>query len=168
MKHFIGHFAVAFFVATVLLSAMTAVAQSPEPLNPEVPPEKPGGREKVIGAIKEPKVAFVSPKEGDVVKAKFKAKFSVEGMKVKAAGAMDVGSGHHHVIVDGGPIPKGQVVPKDDKNLHFGKGETEAWIDLSKVKQGDHTLTLQFADGAHKSYGPELSQTINITVIKVK
>ncbi|MEU2427515.1 DUF4399 domain-containing protein [Streptomyces sp. NPDC007851] len=28
--------------------------------------------------------------------------------------------------------------------------------------EGRHTLTLQFADGAHRSYGPEVSHTITV------
>ncbi len=58
-------------------------------------------------------------------------------------------------------MPAGEVIPADDKHLHFGKGQSEAEV---KLTPGPHTLTLQFADGAHRSYGPELSKTIKITV----
>jgi hypothetical protein len=44
----------------------------------------------------------------------------------------------------------GQVIPFDDKDLDFGKGQSEAEITLPP---GRHTLTLQFADGGHRSYG---------------
>ena len=70
-------------------------------------------------------------------------------------------SGHHHLIVDGRPVPPGQPVPFDDKDLHFGKGQTEAQITLPP---GRHTLTLQFADGGHRSYGPKWSATITVNV----
>ncbi|MBP6707250.1 MAG: DUF4399 domain-containing protein, partial [Achromobacter sp.] len=33
-----------------------------------------------------------------------------------------------------------------------------------KLAPGKHTLTMQFADGAHRSYGPDLSSTISVTV----
>jgi hypothetical protein len=53
------------------------------------------------------------------------------------------------------------VIPKDAQHLHFGKGQTTAIIDLP---HGKHRLTLQFADGIHRSYGSKLSATIEITV----
>ncbi|OQW48829.1 MAG: rod shape-determining protein RodA [Proteobacteria bacterium SG_bin7] len=106
-------------------------------------------------------VDFVSPKDGDETQSKISLKFSVSGMDVKPAGVMSEKTGHHHLIVDGKPIPKGTPVPKDEKNLHFGKGESETTLTLPK---GKHTLTLQFADGAHLSYGEAWSKTITITV----
>lgn len=113
------------------------------------------------GALIEPRVFFIGLKDGAKVKSPLKIKFGVKGMKVEKAGAPIPGSGHHHLIIDGGPTPKGTVVPKDDKHLHFGDGQTETTIKLDK---GRHTLTMQFADGAHSSYGEELSDTIVIEV----
>ena len=54
-----------------------------------------------------------------------------------------------------------EVIPADDKHLHFGKGQTETMV---KLPPGKHTLMLQFADGAHKSYGPGMSAKIEVTV----
>jgi hypothetical protein len=108
-------------------------------------------------------VMFVSPKDGATVHSPVIVKMAIMGMKVRPAGEdpNDKTTGHHHIIVDGASIPAGQVIPNDAKHLHYGKGQTEAKLDL---KPGDHTLTLQLADGAHRSYGPELSQTIKIHV----
>jgi Domain of unknown function (DUF4399) len=91
------------------------------------------------------------------------AEFGVDGLRVRPAGEgpLDHASGHHHLIIDGRPIPLGQTVPADDKHLHFGKGETQAQITLPP---GRHTLTLQFADGAHRSYGPKWAATIRVNV----
>lgn len=113
------------------------------------------------GALVEPRVFFIGLKDGAKVKSPLKIKFGVKGMKVEKSGAPIPGSGHHHLIIDGGPTPKGTVVPKDDKHLHFGDGQTETIVKLDK---GRHTLTLQFADGAHSSYGEELSDTIVVDV----
>ena len=55
----------------------------------------------------------------------------------------------------------GTVVPKDDTHLHYGQAQTEAQLMLTP---GPHTLTMQFADGAHMSYGPQMASTIKITV----
>jgi hypothetical protein len=87
--------------------------------------------------------------------------FGVDGMKVAPAGTMTEGTGHHHLLIDGKPLPKGEVIPANDKSLHFGKGQTETDLTLPP---GDHTLTLQFGDGAHRSYGPEMSKTITVHV----
>ncbi len=53
------------------------------------------------------------------------------------------------------------MIPATDHSLHFGKAQTETDV---KLPPGQHTLTLQLGDGAHRSYGPELSSTITINV----
>lgn len=78
-----------------------------------------------------------------------------------AGGKLDKNSGHHHLIIDGGPIGEGKVIPTDDKHLHFGKAQTSAKV---KLQKGRRKLTLQFADGAHRSFGPEWSSTIFVDV----
>ncbi|MFJ9369570.1 DUF4399 domain-containing protein [Nocardia sp. NPDC101769] len=84
-------------------------------------------------------------------------KFGVEGMQVRPAGDMTPNTGHHSLLIDGRPVPKGDVVPAGERSLCYGRAQTETEI---KIPPGQHTLTLQFADGAHRSYGPELSTTI--------
>ncbi len=106
-------------------------------------------------------VHFVSPADGATVAQAFQVQMGVEGMAVQPAGALKEGTGHHHLVVDGGPIAAGQPVPADATHLHFGKGQTETTL---KLAPGKHTLTLQFADGQHRSYGPDLSQTITVNV----
>ena len=106
-------------------------------------------------------VSFVEPKDGATVSNPVHVVFGVDGMKIAPAGTMTEGTGHHHLIIDGQPLPKGQVIPANDKSLHFGKGQTETDLTLPP---GDHTLTLDFGDGAHRSYGPEMSKTITIHV----
>jgi hypothetical protein len=110
-------------------------------------------------------VEFLSIKENQTFKSPFKIKMKVNGLKVRPAGedVQDKKSGHHHIIINRGPIPEGQVIPADEKHIHFGKGQTEAELTLPP---GDYSLTLQFANGAHISYGPELSKTIKIKVVR--
>jgi hypothetical protein len=114
------------------------------------------------------KVFFVSPSDGAEVKGaltdgkvKVPVKMGVANIVVQPAGEVVKGTGHHHIIVDGAGIPLGTVVPKDETHLHYGKGQTEAELVLPP---GEHSLTLQFADGIHLSYGPALSSTIKIKV----
>ncbi|MBL4687129.1 MAG: DUF4399 domain-containing protein [Nannocystaceae bacterium] len=109
------------------------------------------------------KVFFVSPKDGATVPTKFKVEMGVEGKTVKPAGATerDPLFGHHHILIDGSPIADLTVVPKNEKHLHYGDGSTDTILLLTP---GAHTLTLQFADGSHRSYGPDWATTIKVTV----
>lgn len=106
-------------------------------------------------------VSLLTPKDGAVVSSPFDVKFGVTGMEVKPAGDMIVNTGHHHLLINADSIPAGAAIPMDGTHLHYGKGQTEASVTLPP---GKYKLTAQFANGAHQSYGPALSKTINITV----
>ena len=106
-------------------------------------------------------VSFVEPANGATVSSPFKVKFAVSGMEVKPAGDVVANTGHHHLLINAEPIKAGESVPFDDTHLHFGKGQTEAEV---KLAPGVYNLTMQFANGAHQSYGPTLSNTIKVTV----
>jgi Domain of unknown function (DUF4399) len=108
-----------------------------------------------------PGVFFVEPKNGAKVGQEFKVVMGVKGMDIKPAGEMADNTGHHHLVIDSAPVKKGDVVPADATHVHFGKGQTETTL---KLPPGKHKLQLQFADGAHKSYGKPMSATINVTV----
>jgi hypothetical protein len=114
-----------------------------------------------VAAHADPRVFFVQPKDGATVTSPVHVVFGVEGMSVAPAGSTDPDKGHHHLLIDQGPMQKGLVIPADEKSLHFGKGQTEADV---KLTPGDHKLTMQFGDGSHRSYGPEMSQTITVHV----
>jgi len=109
----------------------------------------------------EPYISFHEPLDGAIVSSPFDVRMNAEDLVVEPAGEVKAYSGHHHIIIDGTLIPAGITVPKDDQHKHFGKGQTETKLTLTP---GEHTLTLQFADGMHTSYGARLSQTIKITV----
>lgn len=128
---------------------------------PSMPPTNTRESSDVKGSLKMAKVYFTEPKDGATVKSTFHAKFAVEGLKVAPAGEIVPGTGHFHIIIDEPVVEEGAVVGMDDKHIHYGKGQTEADLTL---KPGKHKLTLQFADGAHRAYGANLSQTIHITV----
>jgi hypothetical protein len=108
------------------------------------------------------KVYFKNLKQGEKVKSPLKVEMGIEGLKIDTAGIIVVGSGHHHLLIDAGDsITSGQVVPKDEHHLHFGKGQTVTEVILPP---GKHVLTLQFADGIHRSYGGRLASTITVEV----
>lgn len=107
------------------------------------------------------KVFFTNLEDGQTVTSPLKVEFGLEGMEVEAAGELNEGKGHHHIIINGSALDMGTVVPADSLNIHFGKGQLETELDLPK---GEHTLTMQFADGYHQSYGQQMSATITVVV----
>jgi len=110
------------------------------------------------------KVFFKNLKNGQVVQNPVRVEMGVEGMRVDSAGLVREGSGHHHILIDDGDsIPAGEVIPKDSTHLHFGNAQTEAVLQLPP---GTHKLTLQFADGMHRSYGQQMAATVTIQVKK--
>ena len=111
------------------------------------------------------KVFFKNVKDGETVASPLKLEFGVEGMTVapKAPGSeIAEGSGHHHLLIDAGDsIEAGTVIPDDSTHIHYGGAQTEATIELTP---GKHTLTLQFGDAIHRSYGAALANTITVEV----
>ncbi len=107
------------------------------------------------------RVFFVNLNDGDTVTSPVLIQMGVEGMEVHPAGQEKPDSGHHHIVVNGSFVPEGEVVPANENHIHFGKGDTETELELPP---GEHTLTLQFADYAHRSYGEALSATIKVSV----
>ncbi len=113
-------------------------------------------------------VSFLAPEEGDTLVGEGASdgvtvalEFGAENIEIGPAGEVQAGFGHHHVLIDAEAAPSGEAVPADDTHIHYGGGQTSAKIQLSP---GDHTLTLQLADGLHRSYGPALSSTIHVHV----
>jgi hypothetical protein len=135
-------------MSTDTMSNMTTTATVPElPAIPE-------------GA----KVHFKNLKNGASVTSPVKVEMAVDNMKVDTAGPVLAASGHYHIFIDAeDSLSSGTMVPKDSTHLHYGKGQTEAEV---KLTPGVHKLTLQFADGLHRSYGSKLASTISVKVKK--
>lgn len=111
--------------------------------------------------LQEPSVDFLNLKNGDIVTSPFKLVFKITGMDISPAGEFKVNSGHHHLLINQTFIEQGSTIPADQNHIHFGKGQSETELNLSP---GNYKLTLQFADGYHRSYGKALSKTIQIEV----
>ena len=107
------------------------------------------------------RVFFENLQDGDEVSSPFTVKMGVEGMALDPAGPLIQHSGHHHIIINGGVIETGTVIPMDEKNLHYGDAQTEAELEL---EPGEYTLTMQFGNGHHQSYGEPMSAQVMITV----
>lgn len=108
------------------------------------------------------KVFFVNLKNGQKIKSPYKVQMGVSGIALDSAGTLRPASGHHHILIDAGDsLAMGTVVPKDSTHLHFGNAQKETTLTLAP---GQHTITLQYADGLHRSYGGKLSATVKVTV----
>ena len=110
------------------------------------------------------KVYFKNLKNNETVSSPVRVEMAVDKMKVDTAGPVVSGSGHFHIFVDAeDSLSAGAMIPKDSTHLHYGKGQTEASIPLTL---GKHKLTLQFADGLHRSYGSKMATSVNVNVKK--
>lgn len=119
--------------------------------------------EKVNETIKEitNRVYFKWPKDNALVSSPVFVDMGLEGMKIEPAGKVNLGFGHHHILINQTHWPRGSVIPMSDSTLHYGQGQTDATID---IPPGEYVISLQFADGVHASYGEEMSSSIKIKV----
>ncbi len=108
------------------------------------------------------KVTILEPADGAEVTSPVTVKFGIEGMEVAPAGTEKKNSGHHHLLINATLADANVTIPADDKHKHFGKGQTEASIDLDP---GTHTLQLVLGDHNHVPHDPVVqSEVITITV----
>lgn len=108
-------------------------------------------------------VEFANLADGDVVPPGFTVRFSISGMGIAPAGVAIENTGHFHLLIDLEELPDfDQPLPANEQLLHFGKGQTQAELDLAP---GEHSLQLLLADYAHVPHDPPvLSEVITITV----
>ena len=104
---------------------------------------------------------FENVKEGDVLSSPINLEFSVQGFELAPSGSVGDRVGHHHLLVNRDSIMEGVVIPIDVNHIHFGNGEKRGTIEL---EPGSYLLTLQFADGTHRSFGEKMSASVEITV----
>ena len=137
--------------AVVVLASCSSKKESKEPVMEQ---------EKTMVA-EEPSVFFKSPANGATVPSPVFIEMGVKGMKIEPAGQVNEGFGHHHILINQASWPEGQVIPASDSTIHFGKGQTDTSLEL---EPGEYTISLQFANGVHASYGEDMAASIKITV----
>ena len=116
----------------------------------------------VEAGTESPSVGFEQPADGATVSSPFEVVMTAAGFVVEPSGEVNEGAGHFHILVDTDFIPAGLVIPADEQNLHYGKGQTTTSLDLAP---GEHTLRLQFADGLHTALdGDQYRDTITVVV----
>jgi hypothetical protein len=108
------------------------------------------------------RVFIIEPQDGATVSSPVTVKFGIEGMEIAPAGTDKPNSGHHHLLIDTEVTDFSSAIPKDDVHIHYGKGQTEATVEL---KPGKHTLQLLLGDKNHIPHDPPVkSEVITITV----
>ena len=107
------------------------------------------------------RVYFANLENGDTVTNPVYIEFGVEGMDIRPAGEIVRGTGHHHLLIGNAFLAKGEVVPADSVNIHYGGGQTSDTVNLP---QGIVRLGMQFANGVHASYGRDMSASIKVFV----
>jgi hypothetical protein len=133
----------------LLASAMLALASLATNAGPTAAPE---------GAS----AYIIDPADGAQVTSPVTVRFGLKGMGVAPAGLEAPHTGHHHLIIDSELPPLEQPVPKDERHIHFGGGQTETTIELPP---GQHTLQLLLGDHLHVPHNPPVvSEKITITV----
>lgn len=108
------------------------------------------------------KVYFIEPANGASVTGPVSVKFGLKGMGVAPAGIEKPNTGHHHLLIDTKLVDMTSGIPADEKNVHFGAGQTETEV---KLAPGTHTLQLVLGDQNHIPHVPPVvSEVITITV----
>ena len=107
-------------------------------------------------------VYFISPIDGESISEKATVRFGLENFGVAPAGIQIMHTGHHHLIIDSDLPPLNLPIPANDNYVHFGKGQTEVEVELSK---GTHTLQLLLGDFRHIPHSPPIfSKRITVQV----
>jgi hypothetical protein len=111
-----------------------------------------------------PAVYIANLRDGQTVPTTFRVVFGLYGdMGVAPALTDKPKTGHHHLLIDT-ELSEDEMqyaIPKDDKHLHFGAGQTETVLNLPA---GPHTLQLVFGDMNHELHKPAAIMSEKITV----
>ena len=108
------------------------------------------------------RVYFISPMDGETVSGPVTVRFGLTGMGVAPAGVEAEDTGHHHLLINTDLPAEDEPIPTDENHVHFGRGQTEAHLDLPP---GQHTLQLVLGDMNHYIHlPPVISEPITITV----
>jgi hypothetical protein len=107
-------------------------------------------------------VYFITPYDGESISGTVTVRFGLENFGVAPAGTQVMHTGHHHLIIDTDLPPLNLPIPADKNHVHFGKGQTEVEIELTK---GEHTLQLLLGDFRHIPHEPPIfSKKITVKV----
>ena len=139
-------------VVVLTMLALLAILPPPPAAADERKPMPDNAREYIIW-----------PANGQTIAGgKFWIRMGLSGAGIAPAGVEKKFTGHHHLLIDVDLPPLDQPIPNDKNHLHFGRGQTEARIELPP---GRHTLQLLFGDDSHVPHQPALySEKITVIV----
>ena len=116
-----------------------------------------------LGFSSENKLYFIEPKDGATVNGPIKIVFGLSGMGVAPAGIDFPNTGHHHLLVELENLPDlSKPIPANKNHIHFGKGQTEAILELPKGKRTLQLLMGNYLHIPHKE--PVISDKITIFI----
>ncbi len=157
-----------YSMACMAAFSLSSCSEAPKPSGDEhgshaAAPQLPTGK---TSRPADAKLYIVSPADGAEVTSPFVVNFGLKGMGVAPAGlylAEDKPTGHHHLLIDVDKLPDLTMpIPKDERHVHFGGGQTEGAVTLPP---GKHTLQLVLGNHTHIPHDPPLtSEKITITV----
>jgi Domain of unknown function (DUF4399) len=95
------------------------------------------------------------PNDGQTLNAgRIKIWFGARNIGVAPAGVTFPNTGHHHLLINVPIPPLDEPIPNTKNHLHFGAGQTEAFVDLTP---GTYTLQLLMGDAEHVPHDPPIS-----------
>ena len=116
-------------------------------------------------AFAKAEVYFIKPKNGEKFKNgdQIEVVFGLKGMGIAPAGINAENTGHHHLLIDYKGLPDlTKPLPASESLLHFGGGQTQTTLKLSK---GSHKLRLILGDYLHTPHKPAvMSEEITVIV----
>ena len=112
------------------------------------------------------RVYFITPEDGAMVASPLIVRFGLQNWGIAPAGVDKARTGHHHLLIRQGnravPLPpQDEPIVQDESNLHFGGGQTETTVSLTK---GTYSLRLVLGDANHYPIPDLHSDSITITV----
>jgi len=104
-----------------------------------------------------------SPQDGRRLSSPVTLSFGSSGVEISPAGIERNNSGHHHLLINLQTLPAMDMpLPANAQVIHFGKGQTQATIEL---EPGVHSLQLLLGNHLHVPHArPVMSDKITITV----
>ena len=148
-------------IGTLALSFAACGGETGDRPSSEEPPDQ--AAEQEDAAAEPATVSIVAPEDGAVVdQGPLLVVMEVTGLTVVAAGVMDPGTGHHHLIVDGEvdwtlPIP-------NDPGVHYHMGQAQTEFTLEDLTPGEHRIVAVVADRVHVPLDPPVADTITVVV----
>jgi hypothetical protein len=95
-----------------------------------------------------PKVALVQPKDEALVTSPVYFEMEAKHWVIEPPTERHDGAGYFVIVLEGGCVEPGRLVPFEGPYVHVADGGFVAWVDLAP---GKYDVCLQVADGNHRA-----------------